>query len=162
MKSRRRLAIALVLSLVLVGIGGASIVMAHADGFLLPCGYSRVAPRAMQPTVLHVTRSAVLAWGRLPVNRCVRDAAAIQRLQTEAYTSPPAVPRLCPSDYHPSTYELDFVAGDTLVQHMSLTYMGCLTLRIDGHPVGVGRVPSREFMLVFSQMVGIRSGQILR
>lgn len=162
MKSRRRLIIALVLSLVLVGVGGVSIVMAHADGFLIPCGYSRVAPRAMQPTVLHVTRSTVLAWGRLPVNRCVRDAAAVQRLQTEAYTSPPASPRLCLNASRPSTYELDFIAGDTLVQHMSLKSMGCLTLVIDGDPVGVGRVPSSEFMLLFSQMVGIRTNQILR
>lgn len=162
MKSKRRLLIALVLSLVLVGIGGVGIVMAHADGFLIPCGYSRVAPRGVQPTVLHVARSAVLAWGRLPVNRCVRDAAAVQRLQTEAYKSPLAPPRLCPSDSRPATYELDFIAGDTLVQHMSLKSMGCLTLVIDGDPVGVGRAPSREFMLLFSQMVGIRTDQILR
>jgi hypothetical protein len=160
MKSKRRLRIALVLTLVLVGVGGASIVMAHADGYLIPCGYSRVAPHGLQPTVLHVTRSAVLAWGRLPVNRCVHDAAAVQRLQTEAYKSPPAPPRLCLSASRPSTYELDFIAGDTLVQHMSLRYIGCLTLVIDGDPVG--RVPSREFLPLFSQMVGIRIDQLLR
>ena len=121
---------------------------------LAACSPGTSAGGAPQPTALHVTRNALPEYTFPAVDVTIRDVAAVQRLYQSAYALQHARggPYLCFADIG-LEYQIDFLQGTTILQHMRLDVTGCQFLQID-HEQPV-RLTNQAFRNLFSQTTGI-------
>lgn len=131
--------VALLLSLILLLVSGASVV--HRG--------------TAKPTMLHVTRTVLPGWTVPPLDVTVRNATDVQRLYQAAYALPP-VPQtevMCPLDIG-LIYHLDFFQGRVLIQTMDLHATGCTYVQLDQDAGDVATL-TNSFRLLFIKTVGI-------
>ena len=118
------------------------------------CSPGTGAGGAPQPTALHVTRNARPDYNFPAVDVTIRDVAAVQHLYQSAnaleYTTGGTYS--CPADIG-LFYQLDFLQGTTVLQHMRFGGTGCQFLQID-HEQPV-RLTNPAFRSLFSQTTGI-------
>lgn len=142
--------VTVILLVIIVGAAGYGLVTAHASN-AAPSTSSDLS----QPTVLHVTRTSGVPINLPPLDRTVRDAAAVQRLYSAAYklpTIPANAVFNCPMS-RGIVYHLQFMRGTTPLQAMDLQADGCPFLQI-GKSV---RQTTPTFISLLAKTLGIPS-----
>src|SRR5436305_13380984 len=108
-----------------------------------------------QPMVLHVVRPSLVGYHQPvpPLDRTVRDAAAVQRLYAVALALPRQHVHPCPNDFG-LIYHLTFLKGASQLQQMDVQPLGC-------HWVFLGQADSRQadqaFFTLLAHTIGLPS-----
>ena len=110
-----------------------------------------------QPTALHVLRPASPLGQSFPrLERAINDAHAVQQLYAAALALP-VVDRgktySCPVDFG-VVYQLDFLAGSSLLQHMEVQASGCQWVHLSSTDI---RWTNAAFNRLLANTIGIPS-----
>lgn len=113
-----------------------------------------------EPTMLHVVRPGLVGYHQQQVvslNRTVRDAAAVQRLYTDALALPNArkygYPLPCTNDWG-LVYHLTFLEGTSQRQQMDVQPLGCHWVYLSQTDV---RRADQSFLTLLTNPIGLTS-----